>query len=62
MHGHRNLKHKKRSYHSGYCDVAVVWAVNSTIYPDGWGNKILWNVDEHGPDYMASYPEDAIYQ
>jgi len=53
---------KKRSYHSGYCDIAVVWAVKSAIYPDDGGSKILWNIDEHRQDYMASYPEDGIYQ
>jgi hypothetical protein len=48
MHGPMNIKtpychfeDKKRRYHSGDCDVAVVWPVKSTIYPDDGGNKIL---------------------
>jgi hypothetical protein len=56
------IKQKKKSSHGGYYDIAVVWTVKSTIYPDDGGNKILGNIDKFQPDYMASYPEDGIYQ
>jgi hypothetical protein len=52
----------QNSSHGGYYDIAVVWAVKSTTYPDDGGNKILRNIYELRPNHMASYLEGSIYQ